>query len=83
LSAVHLTFPAPGDYRFQIDVSDDGQTWRTAADQTQVAKTDQTRLIRLPSASRGQFVRVTFTSVPAGATAGLSELEITGRLAAP
>jgi hypothetical protein len=83
LSAVNLTFPSPGDYRFKIEVSDDGQTWRTAADQTRAADTDQTRLIRLPSGSRGQFVRVTFTAAPAGATAGLSEFEITGRLATP
>jgi len=83
LSAVNLTFPSPGDYRFKIEVSDDGQTWRTAADQTQAANTDQTRSIRLPSGTRGQFVRVSFAAAPAGATAGLSEFQITGRLATP
>jgi len=83
LSSVQLTFPTAGDYRFKIEVSDDGQTWRTASDQTQIASTDRIRTIRLADGSRGQFVRVSFTSVPTGAVAGLSEFEITGRLNTP
>jgi beta-galactosidase len=78
MTQAKITFPAPGNYRYKIETSSDGQHWTLVADQTQTTSTDQTRTDVFAEATSGHLLRVTF----AGKPAAIAELEISGRLTA-
>lgn len=74
LDAFRLTFPTSGNYRYTIDVSSDGNQWRTVVDESKSTSTAQVRCAtgKFPSI---QTVRVSFVGGP---SAGLAELEVSG-----
>jgi hypothetical protein len=78
-----LTFPTDGDWRYKIEISDDGEGGgKIISDQTQagsVAK-ERTGMVQINPA-RGRFLRVSITGAPAGQSPALSELEASGNLA--
>jgi beta-galactosidase len=78
MTRVKVTFPTPGNYRYKIEASSDGQHWTPAVDETQTASTDQIRTENFSSATSAHLLRVTF----AGKPAAIAELEISGRLTA-
>ena len=83
VAEAHLTFPAAGHWRYKIEISDDGDGhWMMVSDQTKSTLTDAVRHDRALTGARGRFVRVTFTGLPAGRAAALSEVEVLGSLAA-
>jgi len=51
-------------------------------DQTRTLSVDKSRTDAVVPAVTGRFVRVTFTGLPAGKPAALTEIEIVGRAAA-
>jgi len=58
-----LVFPSAGDWRYQIEISDDGNSnWKMVADQAHVSSAEKIRT----------------DIAPAGASAALSELQLTG-----
>jgi hypothetical protein len=74
-----LTFPAEGNWRYRIEISDDGSsTWKPVTDQTQTTGTDKVRNDNAPSGATGRFLRVTFTGLPPGQPAALAEVEVSG-----
>ena len=79
-----LTFPTEGNWRYKIEISDDGEgNWRLVADQTQAAGTTKERTDTVQTnAQRGRFVRVTFAGIP-DAKAALAEVEVFGTQVAP
>jgi hypothetical protein len=82
VSKTKLTFPSEGNWRYRIEISDDGSTgWKLVADQTQNTSTDKVRTDATQNGARGRFLRVTFTGLPAGKTAALAEVEALGSLA--
>ena len=83
LSSIKVTLPTSGDYRFTVEVSDDGQVWRKAGDSTQGRFAGAVCTLRLADGTAGQIVRVSFVSVPAGAVAGIGEMEVNGHLVGP
>ncbi|MEO8615394.1 MAG: glycoside hydrolase family 2 TIM barrel-domain containing protein, partial [Luteolibacter sp.] len=76
-----LTFPAEGDWRYRIEVSDDGSEWKPAIDRTASSPPAKSRTDLAASGTTGRFVRVTLTGVPAGKHAAISEFSATGKLA--
>jgi hypothetical protein len=78
-----LAFPSEGNWRYRIEISDDGATgWRVVSDQSRNATaTGKVREDSAQSGARGRFLRVTFTSLPPGKPAALSDIEVTGSLA--
>jgi hypothetical protein len=80
-SQTRLTFPVAGNWRYKIEISDDGETnWKLIADQTRTAGTGVARAdaeTAIPTRSR--FLRVTVIA-PAGQVASLAELEATRTL---
>jgi hypothetical protein len=82
VSGVKLTFPAPGNWRYRIDLSPDCKTdWKPLADQTRTSNTDPVRTIAVEgSPVHGRFLRVTIVGSPANSRAALSEMEATGAL---
>ena len=82
-SSVKLTFPSDGNWRYRVEISDDGgSSWKMISDQTQTASTAKTQTVTATSNPHGRFVRVSFTGTPANASAALAELEVFGTQAA-
>ncbi len=82
VSKTKLTFPTEGNWRYRIEISDDGETnWRLIADQTRTTDTarERTDTVR-DNAPRGRFVRVTFAGTPDAQAAALAEMELTGTM---
>ncbi len=79
-----LTFPSAGNWRYKIEISDDGETgWKLVTDQTQTASTARERKdVAQNKGARGRFLRVVVTTRPAGQAAGVAELEVTGQTGA-
>jgi len=80
LEKITLSFPEAGNYGYRVEVSDDGENWKLAVNQTQSAATAKTRTDATASGATGRFVRVTFTGTPDGKPAAISELTATGHL---
>ena len=76
-----LSFPVEGEWRYRIEVSEDGQRWSPAVDQTRSTETSKDRKHDTAAGTAGRFVRVTYTGTPAGKPAALSEFSATGTLA--
>ncbi len=78
-----LTFPTEGNWRYKIEISDDGENgWKMLADHTQTANGGKERTDIVQSNSlRGRFLRVTFTGIPAGTSPAIAELVAVGTLA--
>jgi beta-galactosidase len=85
VSQTKLTFPSPGNWRYRIEISPDGENnWRLLADQTQTAGTGAERADSVPgSPGSGRFVRVTVAGAPAGQTAAVAEVQVLGTQSAP
>lgn len=76
---VQLTFPVAGNWRYKIEISDDGAShWWLVTDQPQTAGTLGVRNDPVQPGARGRFLRVNFTAQPAGQPAALAELEAVG-----
>jgi hypothetical protein len=84
VSKTKLAFPAEGNWRYKIEISDDGESnWKLVADQTQTTSTTRERTDTVRNnAPRGRFVRVTFAGTPDARAAALAEVEFLGNLAA-
>jgi beta-galactosidase len=83
IKRVQLTFPTADNYRYKIETSDDRRQWRPAADETHSTATTRTRPSECVPGSGGRFVRITFTGLPPGAPAQISEVKITGIVRSP
>jgi hypothetical protein len=83
VSQTQLTFPTAGNWRYQIEISDDGHGgWKMIADQTQVTNVSQTRTDVSPGGSvRGRYLRVIVTGTPPEKSAALAEMKVTGTIA--
>jgi beta-galactosidase len=77
VSRIQLTFPAASVYRYTLEISDDGQTWRPVADLRNNTERQSAREFALTPNVTGGSVRVTFTDT---ATAALAEIRVTGRI---
>ena len=82
ISKSRLEFPSEGNWRYKLEVSDDGEhDWKLLADQTTNSDTSKERSDVARNLSlRGRFLRVTVVSAPVGQPPCLSELEVTGTL---
>lgn len=79
--SVKLTFPSDGNWRYRVDISDDGDSgWRLISDQTQTASTAKIQTVTATNNPRGRFVRVSFTGTPDAKPAALAEVEVLGNL---
>lgn len=78
VNRIQLTFPAPGNWRYKIDVSQDGTNYTTVVDQSQTTSTDQIRVATGNFGNGVGFVRVRIFGTPAGVPAGLAEVSVGG-----
>jgi beta-galactosidase len=76
-----LTFPSEGDWRYRIEISDDGESgWKIISDQTQSVGGVKTQIQPAVNGAHGRFLRVTFVGTPDGKPAALAEVEVTGNI---
>ncbi|HEX9046835.1 MAG TPA: glycoside hydrolase family 2 TIM barrel-domain containing protein [Verrucomicrobiae bacterium] len=82
VSKTKLTFPAPGNWRYCVELSDDGEHgWKLLADQSRNGSVDAVRTdVVSGSPVRGRFLRVTITDTPNHQAPALAELEASGTL---
>jgi hypothetical protein len=81
VSKIRLTFPAEGNWRYRVEISDDGSSdWKLVADQTQTVSTEKVRIDTMHPGARGRFLRLKFTGLPARRPAALAEVEVSGTL---
>ena len=81
VSRINLMFQSEGNWRYRIEISDDGSNnWKPVADQTQTATSDRLRNDTAQPGARGRFLRVKITGLPTGRTAAVSEVEVWGTL---
>ena len=82
VSSVRLMFPTAGNWRYKIEISDDGDNaWKVLADQSKKDDSGRERMDSVQNtALRGRFLRVTIFGTPESQSASLAELEVTGTL---
>jgi len=74
-----LTFPAAGGWRYNIEVSDDGErNWTSAVDQSKHGGTEMLREDAASTPVRGRFLRVTLLGWPEGHAPAVAEIETIG-----
>jgi hypothetical protein len=78
MTQAKITFPAPGNYRYKIEVSSDDLGWTPVADETRTAGMDKIRTDVFAKEISGHLLRVTFKGKPAA----VAELEVSGHLTA-
>jgi beta-galactosidase len=82
-NTVKLTFPSEGNWRYRVEISDDGNSgWKMISDQTQTTSSAKAQTLSAANGAHGRFLRVTFTGTSDGNPASLAELEIIGTLVA-
>jgi hypothetical protein len=82
IKAVRITFPGAGNYRYEVETSDDHQKWHLAVDESHTDSTSQNRSNSCAPGTHGRFVRITFIGLPAKTPAGISEVRMTGTVRA-
>lgn len=77
-----LTFPTPGNWRYRIEISANGESdWKLITDQSQSTATTAVRQDTAASPdARGRFLRVTILQAPTSQAAALAELEVQAKL---
>lgn len=81
VSNTKITFPTGGNWRYRIEISDDGgSNWKLVADQTWSVDTEKVRNDPAHPGARGRFLRVKFTGPPTGRPAAVAEVEVWGTL---
>jgi beta-galactosidase len=84
VSQIKLTFPTAGNWRYQIEISDNGESWKLLTDQTTAASTGTERTNVVPAGSpAGRFVRISIVESPVAQPAALAEIEVFGKQFAP
>jgi beta-galactosidase len=80
VSAVKLTFPFEGNWRYRVEISDDGISgWKEVSGQPQAPNNAKTQTVSAAKIARGRFLRVTFIGTP-DAIPALAEVEVSGNL---
>jgi beta-galactosidase len=81
VSSVKLVFPFDGNWRYRVEISDDGNgNWKMISDQTQTASSSKNQTLSAAAGARGRFLRVTFVGTPDAKPAALAEAEALGNL---
>jgi hypothetical protein len=78
LTAVRLRFPVDGHYAYDIQTSADRTAWKSLLTGEATSTAGGAVRVNLPAGTRASGLRIVLMAVPEGATAGLSEIAITG-----
>ncbi|MGV8093953.1 MAG: glycoside hydrolase family 2 TIM barrel-domain containing protein [Mangrovibacterium sp.] len=79
VSKLKVNFPMEGNYRYRVEVSEDGENWEMAAYQSQNTKAVKMQEITVRAGIKGRFLRITFTGLSNKKPVSLSEVEVFGQ----
>jgi arabinogalactan endo-1,4-beta-galactosidase len=79
LSSVQITFPKAGNWRYRIEGSLDGNTWTSLVDNSGASSSKKARTDEIPGDVHFQFVRITFTGMPANQPAAIADVKVNGK----
>jgi hypothetical protein len=79
VSDIKLIFPSEGNYRYKIEISEDGTTWKTAFDERQTTSVEKIRTHSFIGETKANLIRITYTGLPEGKPASLAEMEVYGK----
>ena len=83
VSTVKLSFPFDGNWRYRVEISDDGNSgWKVVSDQTHNASSVKTQTLSGVNSARGRFLRVAFVGTRDAKLAALAEVAVLGNLSA-
>jgi hypothetical protein len=81
VSSVKLAFPSEGNWRYRVEMSNDGATgWTAVYEQPETASNAKSQTLPATHGTRGRFLRVSFLATPDGKPAALSEVAVLGDL---
>ena len=80
ISNVTITFEKAANYRFRVEVSEDGEHWRVASDQSARISTDRVCSLPLAIKPRARFLRIVYTGLPAEVWPSHSEVDVSGKV---
>ena len=75
---IHLLFADAKNYRYQIQISNDGTDWRTLLDRRATDSTAMERTESLPKNAEGRLLKIVFDPFPDGSVVRLSEVQVEG-----
>jgi hypothetical protein len=79
INSIQINFPTAGAYRYKIEGSADGANWTPLVDDSETRSTKRGRTDEFAAGTHCQFVRITFTGLPEGKPAAISEVKIDGK----
>jgi hypothetical protein len=79
ITSVRTAFATPGNYRYRIEGSPDGNAWTLLVDQSGTESAEQVRIDPIPGDQHCQFVRLTITQLPVGRPAAIADVKIEGK----
>ncbi|HMO25173.1 MAG TPA: discoidin domain-containing protein, partial [Tepidisphaeraceae bacterium] len=82
VASSRITFPAEGNWRFVVSISEDGQTWEEAVDRRATVSTAIARNDVYPPGAVARYWRIAFIATPDGRAPSLRDVELQGVLSA-
>ncbi len=80
LEQIELMFPEEINFGYKIETLDANNNWKLVIDQSKNTSSDKIRIENINEKISGRFIRVSFTKLPMGKAAALSEFEVLGEL---
>lgn len=80
IEQIKLTFPKEEKLAYKIETLNEDNQWTTIVDVSNTSTIAKVRMEKLSESVSGRFIRVTFTEIPEGEFAKLSELEVLGSI---
>ncbi len=78
VTQVRISFEQTANYRFRIELSQDGETWTLASDQSARQATEQACTVPIAADTRARFLRIVYTGVSDGFWPSHREVGISG-----
>jgi hypothetical protein len=79
VTSFRVNFPDEANWRYRVEVSENGETWKVIADQSLNTKAVKIQEFSVPSEVKGRFIRIIFTGLSDKKPASISEVEVFGR----
>lgn len=80
IKEIKLTFPEAANFCYRLETLDSENKWKIIADHSKSASTEKIRIEKTKEKITGRFLKVTFTGLPKGKAAAISEVEVMGTI---
>lgn len=74
IEQIKLIFPEEANFGYKIETLDIDNKWKLIIDQSQTKSADRIHIENIKMKIEGRFLKITFTKLPIGKSASLSEI---------